>query len=118
MPILQVAPALPMNTPRTIALIAVTRKGVHDACRLRERLRIGDLYRPAHHGPVQHSWEHGFDGALPEQVAALFRRYEQLVFFLAAGAVLRLIPPSSASKGIVPGVWVLEGAGQFVFPFF
>src|SRR5205085_10362110 len=84
------------------------------ACRLRERLRIGDLYRPAHHGPVQHSWEHGFDGALPEQVAALFRRYEQLVFFLAAGAVTRLIAPCLASKENDPGVLAIDEAGQFV----
>jgi precorrin-4 C11-methyltransferase len=105
-----------MDMPETIALIAVTRKGVQEACLLRERLRSGALYRPAHHGPVQHAWEHAFDGPLAELVATLFPCHDQLVFFLAAGAVIRLIAPSLVSKETDPGVLAIDEAGQFVIP--
>ncbi|HWY85946.1 MAG TPA: precorrin-4 C(11)-methyltransferase [Gemmataceae bacterium] len=105
-----------MKTPKTVALIALTSKGVQQARLLRQRLRTGDLYRPAHHGPAQHGWEHTFDGPLAEQVPGWFPRHEQLVFFLAAGAVTRLIAPCLVSKESDPGVLAIDEAGHFVIP--
>ncbi len=105
-----------MTKAHTVALIAVTRRGVEQASLLRQRLRMGDLYRPAHLGPVQHAWEHAYDGSLAEPVRSWFATHEQLVFFLAAGAVTRLIAPCLVSKESDPGVLAIDEAGQFVIP--
>ncbi len=105
-----------MNSSSTIALVAVTRRGVEQARLLRQRLRSGEVHRPDRYGPAEHGWETTFDGALSERVAELFRRCGQIVFFLAAGAVTRLIAPCLGSKETDPGVLAVDEAGQFVIP--
>ena len=82
----------------SIALIAVTQHGLDQARRLRQRLQTGVLYRPARYGPASHAWEHPYETALSAQVATLFAQYDQLIFFLATGAVTRLIAPCLDSK--------------------
>jgi precorrin-4 C11-methyltransferase len=99
-----------------IALIAVTRQGIEQARLLRQRLRTGDLHRPADEEAPPQSWEQAFAGALSTHVPGLFARYQQLVFFLAAGAVTRLIAPCLVSKESDPGVLAIDEAGQFVIP--
>jgi precorrin-4 C11-methyltransferase len=101
---------------RNIALIAVTRQGIEQARLLRQRLRAGDCYRPADDESPRQSWEHAYAGALSAQVPAWFSRYGQLVFFLAAGAVTRLIAPCLVGKESDPGVLAIDEAGQFVIP--
>src|SRR4029077_2230360 len=53
---------------------------------------------------------------LSERVPELFRRCGQIVFFLAAGAVTRLIAPCLTSKQTDPGVVAVDEAGRFVIP--
>ncbi len=103
-----------MKPAEKIALIAVTRRGLEQARRLRTRLGLGEVHRPASLGDAAHSWEYPFTGALSEQVPALFARCDQLVFFLAAGAVTRLIAPCLASKTSDPGVLAVDEARHFV----
>lgn len=105
-----------MNTPQNIALIAVTRRGLEQARRLRQRLTYGDIYRPARYGPPQDAWEQPYTGALSAQMATLFARYTQLVFFLATGAVIRLLAPHLIDKKSDPGVLTVDEAGHFVIP--
>jgi precorrin-4 C11-methyltransferase len=105
-----------MTPPGKIALIAVTRRGVDQARLLRKRLRTGDIYRPEHYGPADIGWEHVFAGPLAGQVPGLFAQCDQLVFFLAAGAVTRLIAPCLSSKATDPGVLAVDDAGRFVVP--
>jgi precorrin-4 C11-methyltransferase len=83
---------------------------------LRQRLRAGEVYRPERYGPAEHGWEVLFDGGLPERVPELFARCPQIVFFLAAGAVTRLIAPCLGSKESDPGVLAVDEAGRFVIP--
>ena len=45
-----------------------------------------------------------------------FPRHDQLVFFLAAGAVTRLIAPCLLSKESDPGVLAIDEGGHFVIP--
>lgn len=45
-----------------------------------------------------------YRGALSAQVAALFSSYDQIVFFVSLGAVVRLIAPHLKSKDVDPGV--------------
>jgi precorrin-4 C11-methyltransferase len=104
-----------MSSP-SIALIAVTHRGIEQARLIRQRLRAGDLYRPADAEAPRHPWEHAFAGALSAQMPAWFSRYRQLVFFLAAGAVTRLIAPCLVSKETDPGVLAIGETGRFVVP--
>ena len=105
-----------MTTSQNIALIAVTQQGLDQARRLRQRLQTGALYRPARYGPAGHVWEHLYETALSAQVAALFAQYDQLIFFLATGAVTRLHAPCLDSKTTDPGVLAIDEAGRFVIP--
>jgi precorrin-4 C11-methyltransferase len=105
-----------MNSAPRIILVAVTRGGLDHARLLRTRLRSGELYRPARHGPPEHVWEHAFDGPLSEQVPVFFAGCDQLVFFLAVGAVTRLIAPCLASKETDPGVLAVDEGSRFVIP--
>jgi precorrin-4 C11-methyltransferase len=103
-----------MSGTDNIVLIAVTQEGVEQARRLRARLRTGELHRPARYGPAEHPWEHPFATPLVEQVPALFTSADQMVFFLAAGAVIRLIARCLSSKQTDPGVLAVDEAGHFV----
>lgn len=105
-----------MKPTEKIALIAVTKRGVEQARLLRTRLRRGEVHRPTQHGDPQHSWEYPFTGALSDRVPSLFARCDQLVFFLAAGAVTRLIAPCLVSKTSDPGVLAVDEAARFVIP--
>jgi precorrin-4 C11-methyltransferase len=105
-----------MKDSKTVILIAVTRRGAEQALLLRQRLRVGEVHRPLRYGPPEHRWEIVFDGPLAVRVPELFRRSEQMVFFLAAGAVTRLIAPCLDSKENDPGVLVVDEAARFVIP--
>jgi precorrin-4 C11-methyltransferase len=105
-----------MNSSSTIALVAVTRRGVEQARLLRRRLRAGEVHRPQRYGPAEHGWEVPFAGALSERVPELFRRCGQIVFFLAAGAVTRLIAPCLGPKETDPGVVAVDEGGRFAIP--
>ncbi len=103
-----------MKSSEKTALIAVTRRGLEQARRLRMRLRYGEVHYSANLGDAAHPWEYPFSSALSEQVPAMFGRCDQLVFFLAAGAVTRLIAPCLVSKSSDPGVLAVDEAGHFV----
>jgi precorrin-4 C11-methyltransferase len=105
-----------MTPPTRIALIAVTQRGAEQARLLRQRLRAGEVHRPERYGPPEHPWESTFTGSLSELVSELFARCGQMVFFLAAGAVTRLIAPRLSSKETDPGVLAVDEAGHFVIP--
>lgn len=105
-----------MKPSSRIALIAVTQRGLEQAQRLRQRLQTGELYRPARYGPAGHAWEHAYKTTLAAQVARAFAQYDHLIFFLATGAVTRLLAPCLASKTTDPGVLAVDEAGSFVIP--
>lgn len=97
-------------------LIAVTARGVARARMLRERLGAGLLIRPQRYGPAVAPWDRPYAGALARRVRALFGRADQLVFFLAIGAVTRLIAPCLGSKRTDPGVLAVDEQGRFAVP--
>ncbi|MGQ4808426.1 Siroheme synthase [Candidatus Entotheonellaceae bacterium PAL068K] len=105
-----------MTESPPIAIIAVTPAGLDKARLLRQRLHTGTLYRPRRYGPGQQVWEQPYVGVLSAQIAALMASYEQLVFFLATGAVVRLIAPHLGHKTTDPGVLAVDEAGHFVVP--
>ncbi len=105
-----------MTAPRRIALVAVTKGGLEQARRLRSRLRVGEVHRPEQLGPAEHGWERPFQGSLSGLVPQLFPECEQIVFFLAVGAVTRLIAPCLGSKTTDPGVLAVDETARFVVP--
>lgn len=59
---------------------------------------------------------HSYGGAFRDEIAALFTNFDQVVFFVSLGAVVRLIAPHLKSKDEDPGVLVVDDAAQFVIP--
>ncbi len=57
-----------------------------------------------------------YTGTFSAQIAGLFAAYDQIVFFVSLGAVVRLIAPHLKSKDEDPGVLVVDDAGRFVIP--
>ena len=57
-----------------------------------------------------------YSGPLRAQIGPLFEKYDQIVFFISLGAVVRLIAPHLKSKDEDPGVLVVDDAAQFVIP--
>lgn len=112
------APALTEADTR-ICLIAITKHGAALAARLARDLpqahvctaskfatSFADLPQPVH----------AYAGALRDEIPGLFEQYDQLVFLVSLGAVVRLIAPHLKGKDEDPGVTVVDDAGQFVIP--
>ena len=57
-----------------------------------------------------------YSGAFRDEIATLFTEFDQVVFFVSLGAVVRLIAPHLKSKDEDPGVLVVDDAAQFVSP--
>lgn len=107
-----------MNEPR-VALVAITKHGAARAAQLSPKLPkagivVSEKFAATMQGlpnPVQ-----VYQGALSAQIEALFHTYDQIVFFVSLGAVVRLIAPYLKSKDEDPGVLVVDDAAQFVIP--
>ncbi|MDZ5458519.1 cobalamin biosynthesis central domain-containing protein [Azohydromonas lata] len=107
------------STDPRLAIVAITKHGAQQAADLAARLPLAHVvcsekFAPAFAGlanPVR-----AYAGALRDEIAALFEGYDQLVFFVSLGAVVRLIAPHLKSKDEDPGVTVVDDAGRFVIP--
>ena len=111
--------ALALQTGVRVVLIAITRHGALQSAELARRLPaasvcVADKFAPLMTGlanPVR-----AYGGPLRDEMARLFADFDQLVFFVSLGAVVRLIAPHLKSKDEDPGVLVVDDAGQFVIP--
>ena len=114
----QISPVLTEPVPRVV-LIAITKHGAQQAALLAQQLPaahvcVADKFAPLLAGisnPVQ-----TYSGPFRDEVAQLFANFDQLVFFVSLGAVVRLIAPYLKSKDEDPGVIVVDDAGQYVIP--
>jgi len=106
------------TTPR-LCLIAITKHGAAQAARLALDLPAADICTSAKFAghftglpnPVR-----AYDGALRDEIGPLFANFDQLIFFVSLGAVVRLMAPHLRSKDEDPGVIVVDDAGQYVIP--
>ena len=106
------------NQPR-VALVAITK---HGATRLRQlapqlpvaEIVVADKFAGELAGLANKVKP--YTGAMSAQIAGLFAAYDQIVFFVSLGAVVRLIAPHLKSKDEDPGVLVVDDAAQFVIP--
>lgn len=109
----------PMPQAERIALVAITKHGAAQVAALARQLPQAGICVAAKfaaamqglHNPLQ-----VYEGAFKDEIAGLFARYDQIVFFVSLGAVVRLIAPHLKSKDEDPGVLVVDDAGQFVIP--
>jgi cobalt-precorrin 5A hydrolase len=107
------------RTAPRLAIVAITKHGAQQAAQLAAQLPHAQIvcsekFAPTFAGlsnPVR-----AYAGALRDEIGALFEGFDQLVFFVSLGAVVRLIAPHLKSKDEDPGVTVVDDAGRFVIP--
>ncbi len=108
------------NMPR-VALIAITKHGAKQLTTLAPKMPEAEVVVSQKFATLVSTSAlpnkvHVYDGALRAQMAGFFRDYDQIVFFVSLGAVVRLIAPHLKSKDQDPGVLVVDDAAQFVIP--
>jgi len=102
-----------------VVLVAITKHGAQQTAGLVRQLPqasvcVAEKFAPLMAGlpnPVR-----AYSGAFRDEIATLFTEFDQVVFFVSLGAVVRLIAPHLKSKDEDPGVLVVDDAGQFVIP--
>lgn len=107
-----------VSAPRII-IVAITRHGVTQARELAGRMPdaeilVSEKFRAA----VEDLGERAdsYTGALRDAIGHLFSNYDQIIFFVSLGAVVRLVAPHLKGKDQDPGVLVIDDAGDFVIP--
>ena len=111
--------AAPTEPAVRVVLVAITKHGAQQTADLARRLPqasvcVADKFAPLMAGlpnPVR-----SYSGAFRDEIATLFADFDQVVFFVSLGAVVRLIAPHLKSKDEDPGVVVVDDAAQFVIP--
>ncbi|SMG63699.1 cobalamin (vitamin B12) biosynthesis CbiG protein [methanotrophic bacterial endosymbiont of Bathymodiolus sp.] len=107
-----------MSTPK-IALVAITKHGANQVAQLAEKLPDADILVAEKFRELLASTTQPakfYNGPFREQIAGLFEQYDQIVFFVSLGAVVRLVAPFLKSKDEDPGIIVVDDAAQFVIP--
>lgn len=107
------------GTPVRVALVAITRHGAQQAAQLARSLPQASICSAAKFAPAFEGLPNeirAYEGALRDEIGPLFEAFDQIVFFVSLGAVVRLIAPHLKSKDEDPGVIVVDDAGQFVIP--
>lgn len=114
-------PEISFATPTDVrvVLVAITKHGAQQTAELARQLPqasvcVADKFAPLMAGlpnPVR-----AYSGAFRDEIATLFTDFDQVVFFVSLGAVVRLIAPHLKSKDEDPGVLVVDDAAQFVIP--
>lgn len=110
----------PMETTAVrIVLVAITKHGAAQVAALARQLPHAAVCVSAKFADAMQGLPNPvaiYSGAFKDEIAGLFERHDQIVFFVSLGAVVRLIAPHLKSKDEDPGVLVVDDAGQFVIP--
>lgn len=102
-----------------VALVAITKHGAAQLVSLAPKMPEATVIVSEKFGAAVEALpneKNVYTGALSAQMAHFFESYDQIVFFVSLGAVVRLIAPHLKSKDVDPGVLVVDDAGQFVIP--
>ncbi|MDQ7091396.1 MAG: cobalamin biosynthesis central domain-containing protein [Methylococcales bacterium] len=106
------------SSPKII-LVAITKHGVQQVKLLAKKLPHADVLVAEKFEPLMQevtNCHRNYTGAFRHQIASLFSDYDQIIFFVSLGAVVRLIAPHLKSKDEDPGIIVVDDAGEFVIP--
>ncbi len=107
-----------MESPK-IVLVAITKHGAAQVADLAVKLPQADVLISEKFAPLVENLGNPvkqYTGPFRQQIAGLFQHYDQIIFFVSLGAVVRLIAPFLKSKDEDPGVIVIDDAGQYVIP--
>ncbi len=105
-----------MSQPK-IAFVAITRHGAEIIQEQAKHLPEADFFIIGKFlSLVNHPRAKAIPGKVAAAVGQLFQSYDQLVFFVSIGAVVRLIAPHLKSKETDPGVIALDDEARFVIP--
>ncbi len=107
-----------IQTPR-VALVAITKHGAKQVAAMAEKIPNTEIVVSAKFSDLMSDVPNKvnvYEGALRAQMAGFFSDYDQIVFFVSLGAVVRLIAPHLKSKDEDPGILVVDDAAQFVIP--
>lgn len=102
-----------------VVLVAITKHGTAQVANIAAHLPEADVMVSAKFAERLADLSNrvsGYSGALSAQIALLWLDYDQIVFFVSLGAVVRLIAPHLQSKDEDPGILVVDDAAQFVIP--
>jgi len=102
-----------------VALVAITKHGAQQAALLARQLPAASLCVAEKFAPLLAGLTnpvHSYSGPARDEIAGLFAHYDQLVFFVSLGAVVRLMAPYLKSKDEDPGVIVVDEAGDYIIP--
>jgi len=102
-----------------VALVAITKHGVTQMLNLADKMPdafviVSEKFKDRIISLENH--KSAYTGALKVQIEFLFNKYDQIVFFISIGAVIRLISPHLKSKDIDPGVLIVDDNAKFVIP--
>lgn len=102
-----------------IVLVAITKHGADQLAQLARALPQASICVAARFAAAATGLPNpvrAYTGAFKDEIGGLFASYDQIVFFVSLGAVVRLIAPHIRNKDEDPGVLVVDDAGQFVIP--
>lgn len=109
-----------MTSPKPkIVLVAITKHGANQVKSLAKKLPEADVLVSEKFMPLVQgitNFTRDYTGAFRKQIACLFVDYDQVVFFVSLGAVVRLIAPHLKSKEEDPGIIVVDDNAEFVIP--
>lgn len=106
------------SIPR-IGMVAITKHGTAQVAELAPRLPEAEIIVSEKFAKTMQGLPNRvkvYSGALRAQMADLFEDYDQIVFFVSLGAVVRLIAPHLKSKDEDPGILVVDDGAKFVIP--
>ena len=95
------------------AVFAATKRGVELALRLKSGLSCDSVELFLKNGRETEVSAKRFD-SLPDAVAEAFRKYDALIFFMAAGIAVRMIAPHLQGKLTDPAVLVADERGRHI----
>lgn len=102
-----------------VAIVAITKHGAKQVAELAPRLPEASIIVSEKFAATMKDLNNTvkpYTGPLRAQLPRLFADYDQIVFCVSLGAVVRLIAPCLKSKEEDPGVLVIDDAAQFVIP--
>ncbi len=107
-----------MKSP-SIALVAITKSGAIKASLIGQQLPDADIFVTKKFLEQMGEISNKVTViGLPakDHIGPLFKAYDQIIFLVALGGVVRLIAPFLKSKETDPGVIVVDNAARFVIP--
>ena len=98
---------------KDIAIVAITKKGIEVAKRIRNALSESEIYVPEKFKDSDPSIIF-FSESVTSRIGPLFQRYTSLICIFSLGAVIRLISPHLKDKKSDPAVIVIDDTAKFV----